>query len=101
MRSVQSVNGSTATGRSPEKHHRILQAAIEVFAEHGYFNSRISEIAKKADVADGTVYLYFKNKEQILMAAIDFAFTLFMDAALTELAEIKDPRQKLDRKSVV
>jgi TetR/AcrR family fatty acid metabolism transcriptional regulator len=74
-----------------------LQAAIEVFAEHGYFNSRISEIAKKADVADGTVYLYFKNKEQILMAAIDFAFTLFMDAALTELAEIKDPRQKLRR----
>jgi TetR/AcrR family fatty acid metabolism transcriptional regulator len=97
MRSVQSANGTTATGRSPEKHHRILQAAIEVFAEHGYFNSRISDIAKKADVADGTIYLYFKNKEQILMAAIDFAFTLFMDAAQLQLAEIKEPRERLRR----
>jgi TetR/AcrR family fatty acid metabolism transcriptional regulator len=94
-RSLQAPNGST--GRSPEKHHRILQAAIEVFAEHGYFNSRISDIAKKADVADGTIYLYFKNKEQILMAAIDFAFTLFMDAAQSEMAEIQDPRERLRR----
>ena len=82
-------------GRSTEKYGRILQGAIEVFAEHGYFNSRVSDIAQRADVADGTIYLYFKNKEQILMAAIDFAFSSFMRAAQTELASIGDPRQRL------
>jgi TetR/AcrR family fatty acid metabolism transcriptional regulator len=99
MQRVEGQNGKfdASSGRSPEKYHRILQAAIEVFAENGYFNSRISDIAKKAEVADGTIYLYFKNKEQILMAAIDFAFTLFMDAAQSQLADIADPRQRLRR----
>jgi TetR/AcrR family transcriptional regulator, fatty acid metabolism regulator protein len=82
---------------SPEKHDRILQAAIEVFAANGYFNSRVSDIARRADVADGTIYLYFKNKEQILMATIDFAFSTFMRAAEKELANIADPRLKLRR----
>jgi TetR/AcrR family fatty acid metabolism transcriptional regulator len=89
------ANGQLA--KTDNKHDRILHAAIEVFAENGYFNSRISDIAKKADVADGTIYLYFKNKEQILMAAIDYAFTIFMNAAKTELATISDPRQRLTR----
>jgi TetR/AcrR family transcriptional regulator, fatty acid metabolism regulator protein len=80
-----------------EKHGRILEAAIAVFAENGYFNSRVADIAKRAGVADGTIYLYFKNKEQILMAAIDFAFSSFMRAAQTELASIDDPRRKLRR----
>jgi len=83
--------------RSTEKYGRILQAAIEVFAEHGYFNSRVSDIAIRAKVADGTIYLYFKNKEQILMAAIDFAFTTFMRAAEIELAHISDPRLRLHK----
>jgi len=80
-----------------DKHHRILEAAIAVFAENGYFNSRVSDIADRAGVADGTIYLYFKNKEQILMAAIDFAFHSFMRIAQTELASISDPREKLRR----
>jgi TetR/AcrR family fatty acid metabolism transcriptional regulator len=84
-------------GSSAEKHGRILQAAIAVFAENGYFNSRVADIAKRAGVADGTIYLYFKNKEQILMAAIDFAFSSFMRAAQIELAAIDNPRQKLHR----
>jgi TetR/AcrR family fatty acid metabolism transcriptional regulator len=92
---VKIENG--AQPRTDNKHDRILHSAIEVFAENGYFNSRISDIAKKADVADGTIYLYFKNKEQILMAAIDYAFTIFMNAAQTELANIADPRERLTR----
>ena len=87
----------SGAGKSDNKYDRILHAAIEVFAEHGYFHSRISDIAKKADVADGTIYLYFKNKEQILMAAIDYAFTIFMDSAKKEMAVISDPRERLTR----
>jgi TetR/AcrR family fatty acid metabolism transcriptional regulator len=94
---VRSQRAAPENGSATEKHHRILQAAIAVFAENGYFNSRVADIAKRAGVADGTIYLYFKNKEQILMAAIDFAFSSFMRAAQTELASIDDPRQKLRR----
>lgn len=50
------------------KFEGILDAAVKVFAEHGYHGSQISRIAKEAGVADGTIYLYFKNKEDILVS---------------------------------
>lgn len=50
-----------------DKYRRILEAAITVFAEQGYFQSTIAQIAKAAGVADGTIYLYFKNKDDILV----------------------------------
>ena len=58
---------STAHARVavPDKHEAILRAAITVFAEKGYFNSKVADIASEAGVADGTVYLYFKSKEEI------------------------------------
>jgi TetR/AcrR family transcriptional regulator, fatty acid metabolism regulator protein len=49
------------------KYQRILDAAILVFAEQGFFQSTIAQIAKEAGVADGTIYLYFKNKDDILV----------------------------------
>lgn len=56
------------TSRKKEKYHQILEAAITVFAENGYHKSQVSKIAKEAGVADGTIYLYFKNKEDILIS---------------------------------
>ena len=50
------------------KYKQIIEAAVEVIAENGYHNSQVSKIAKKANVADGTIYLYFKNKEDILIS---------------------------------
>jgi TetR/AcrR family fatty acid metabolism transcriptional regulator len=44
----------------------ILESAIKVFAKHGYHNSRISQIANEAGIASGSVYLYYKNKEDLL-----------------------------------
>ena len=85
-----------ANGTS-DKHQRILDAAIEVIAEHGFFHSRVSEIADRAGVADGTIYLYFKNKDELLMAAIDSAFHRFIQRARTALAQIPEPREKLRR----
>ena len=49
------------------KRERILRGAVEVFARSGYFNAKVSEIAKAAGVADGTIYLYFDGKEDILV----------------------------------
>lgn len=50
-----------------DKRARILRAAIDVFAAHGYFNAKVSQIADAAGVADGTIYLYFENKEDLLV----------------------------------
>jgi TetR/AcrR family fatty acid metabolism transcriptional regulator len=50
-----------------DKYHRILEAAVKVFARQGYFQSTIAQIAGEAGVADGTIYLYFKNKDDILV----------------------------------
>ena len=55
-----------------DKYHLILEAAVKVFAEQGFFQSTVSQIAKKAGVADGTIYLYFKNKEDILVQFFSF-----------------------------
>jgi len=60
-----------ARPRSDDKRQRILQAAVKVFARKGYHGARVSEIAQKARVADGTIYLYFRNKEDIIVSLFD------------------------------
>ena len=87
---------STSNGlRAGDKYQRILDAAIAIIAEKGFHNSRVSDIAERAGVADGTIYLYFKSKEQILMAALDSAFEAFLRKAKEELAGARDARTKL------
>jgi TetR/AcrR family fatty acid metabolism transcriptional regulator len=53
--------------RGTSKRERILRASVDVFAEHGYFNAKVAQIAKAAGVADGTIYLYFNGKEDLLI----------------------------------
>jgi TetR/AcrR family transcriptional regulator, fatty acid metabolism regulator protein len=60
-----------ARRRSDDKRSRILQAAVKVFARRGYFASRVADVARRAGVADGTIYLYFRNKEDILVSLFD------------------------------
>jgi len=54
-----------------EKRDRILRAAIKIFSRKGFFNSKVSEIARAASVADGTIYLYFKNKDDLLISLFE------------------------------
>jgi len=54
-----------------DKRNRILQAAIKIFSQKGFFNSKVSEIARSSGVADGTIYLYFKNKEDLLISLFE------------------------------
>lgn len=91
------LNPPSGANRSTEKYQRILEAAVAVFAEKGFFVSRISDIADRADVADGTVYLYFKNKDEILATAINTAFDAFMSTARTELEKLPTPSDRLRR----
>jgi TetR/AcrR family fatty acid metabolism transcriptional regulator len=63
----QSPSPITAEVPRPQsKRERILRAATDVFAQSGYFNAKVSEIARAAGVADGTIYLYFDGKEDLL-----------------------------------
>jgi TetR/AcrR family fatty acid metabolism transcriptional regulator len=81
----------------PDKRAAILRAATRVFARNGYFNSKVAEIARAAGVADGTVYLYFKSKEEILHSIFDRT----MEEAIAEgrklIGKLSDPREKLHR----
>lgn len=57
--------------RSRDKRDRILKAAVKVFAKNGFHATRVSEVAKAAGVADGTIYLYFKSKEELLVSLFE------------------------------
>jgi TetR/AcrR family fatty acid metabolism transcriptional regulator len=93
MKSIRSLN--TARHAVGDKREAILRAAIVVFAHNGYFNSKVADIAREAGVADGTVYLYFKSKEDILHSIFDRS----VDAAIAEAKKIvetiSDPKEKL------
>ncbi len=78
-----------------DKHGRIIQAAIRVFARNGFFNSRIAEIAKEANVADGTIYLYFNNKYDILITIFEEEMGKIIARVKQEIAKFDDPRDKL------
>ena len=60
-----------ARRRGDDKRSRILHAAVKVFARRGYFAARVADVARRAGVADGTIYLYFRNKEDILVSLFD------------------------------
>jgi TetR/AcrR family fatty acid metabolism transcriptional regulator len=95
MRSDRSLNSV----RSPvaDKREAILRAATRVFARNGYFSSKVADIARDAGVADGTVYLYFKSKEEILRSIFDRSVEEAIHEGRRQLETITDPREKLRR----
>jgi TetR/AcrR family fatty acid metabolism transcriptional regulator len=81
--------------RSDDKRRRILQAAVKVFARKGYFAARVSEIAQKAGVADGTIYLYFRGKEDILVSLFDELMSEHVTRARAEMEAVEDAPSRL------
>ena len=79
------------------KREAILRAATRVFASNGYFSSKVADIARAADVADGTVYLYFKSKEEILHSIFDQNMAEAIAACRKLIAKSRDPSEKLRR----
>jgi TetR/AcrR family fatty acid metabolism transcriptional regulator len=95
MRSARSLNSV----RSPvaDKREAILRAATRVFARNGYFSSKVADIARDAGVADGTVYLYFKSKEEILHSIFDRSVEEAVAEGRKQIETLSDPREKLRR----
>ena len=85
-----------ARRRSDDKRSRILHAAVKVFARRGYFASRVADVARRAGVADGTIYLYFRNKEDAFCRVIE---TVIVDELAVSAVVPLDhaPRQSMEQ----
>jgi TetR/AcrR family transcriptional regulator, fatty acid metabolism regulator protein len=85
------------TGRRTDKRSLIADAAIEVFADKGFHQARVSDIAKRAGVADGTIYLYFKNKEDLLLSIFEQKMDELLTGLGRVLADTDDPVERIRR----
>jgi TetR/AcrR family transcriptional regulator, fatty acid metabolism regulator protein len=81
--------------RTDDKRQRILDAAVQVFARKGFSASRISDVASAAGIADGTVYLYFESKDDILIKLFDEVMGVHIEAARQEIARVDDAAARL------
>ena len=80
-----------------EKYQKIIQAATKVFAQKGFYNSKVADIAKEAKVADGTIYLYFKNKDDLLISIFENSMDNFSGEIQKIVVGVSDPIEKLRR----
>jgi TetR/AcrR family transcriptional regulator, fatty acid metabolism regulator protein len=78
-----------------DKRTRITDAAVAVFAEKGFHAARVSDVAKRAGVADGTIYLYFKNKEDLLLSIFEEKMGLLITELTQSWVGIDDPLDKM------
>jgi TetR/AcrR family fatty acid metabolism transcriptional regulator len=79
------------------KRDAILRAAIDVFAERGFFSAQVADIARAAGVAAGTVYLYFKSKDDLLVSIFDRSMREGLTLGRAAVANLDDPRERLRR----
>jgi len=81
--------------RGTTKRERILRASVDVFAQNGYFNAKVSEIAKAAGVADGTIYLYFDGKEDLLVTIFREHTRSYLQSLERDLSTISRPEDRM------
>jgi TetR/AcrR family fatty acid metabolism transcriptional regulator len=88
---------ATVRAALSDKRARILDAAIKVFAERGFHTATVAEIARAAGVADGTIYLYFKGKDDLLLRLFDEKMTELLAESKSELAKERTAPARLSR----
>src|ERR1700755_3277243 len=88
------AHSSPADRSGGDKRERILDASERIFARHGFFAARVSEIAKEAGVADGTIYLYFKSKDDLLISLFEHRMRQ-VNAVLTQAIADRPPGEQL------
>jgi TetR/AcrR family transcriptional regulator, fatty acid metabolism regulator protein len=89
--------GKDKPARGGDKRERILDAAVRVFAKKGFHATRVSEVAKAAGVADGTIYLYFKSKDELLVSLFEDRVERLLTFMQTELPGTATASEKLKR----
>ena len=83
--------------KDSEKYHRIIDAATKIFAKKGFFQAKVSEIAKEARVADGTIYLYFEGKDAILISLFEEQMELVLDNMRVQISKEEDAAKKIEK----
>jgi TetR/AcrR family fatty acid metabolism transcriptional regulator len=81
--------------RHHDKRSQILNAAVRVFARKGYYNARVADVAKSAGIASGTIYLYFKNKDALLVTLFREKLAEFVDSVRKAIDREPDARSKI------
>src|SRR5437773_3173482 len=89
--------GSVRAMPDPDKPQQIIDAAVRVFARNGYYNSRVSDIAREAGIASGTIYLYFKTKDEILVTLFRDKMAAFVAHLRGQIASERDPVARIRR----
>ena len=79
------------------KRDAILRAAIDVFADRGYFNAQVADVARAAGVAAGTVYLYFRSKDDLLISIFERSMREALAEGKKVVEGVDDPRERLRR----
>ena len=87
---------ASARPRASDKRERILRAAIHLFARRGFFHAQVADVAKAAGVASGTVYLYFRNKDDLLVSIFDRTMAEAIEEGRKALESVTDPIARLD-----
>jgi TetR/AcrR family fatty acid metabolism transcriptional regulator len=94
---VSSARRRTDAVAPPAKRDAILRAAIDVFAERGYFNAQVADVARAAGVAAGTVYLYFRSKDDLLVSIFERTVKERLEDGRAAVANLSDPAERLRR----
>lgn len=83
--------------KAGDKRERILRAATRVFARKGFYATRVSEVAKEAGVADGTIYLYFRSKDELLISIFEDRVDHLLEAVRREMDALPNAQARLRR----
>jgi TetR/AcrR family fatty acid metabolism transcriptional regulator len=101
---IHSVMATPAALRKPRpdplpgpKRDAILRAAIDVFADRGFFNAQVADVARVAGVAAGTVYLYFRSKDDLLVSIFERTMREALAEVRASAGDPADPRERLRR----
>lgn len=83
--------------KNRDKHERIINAATKIFAQKGFFQAKVSDIAKEAQVADGTIYLYFENKDDILISLFEEQMNRVLEDMRKQVLDEEDAIKKIEK----
>ena len=83
--------------KNSEKYFRIINAATKIFAKKGFFQAKVSDIAREAGVADGTIYLYFENKDDILISLFEEQMKVVLDNMKAKISEETGVMKKIEK----
>ncbi len=89
--------GTMPRKKQEDKRVKILESAAKVFAREGFYNAKIGDVAQEAGVAHGTIYIYFKSKEDLLISLFKESLSGLIQYVQSEIQKEENAEDKLRR----